>query len=407
MEKQISFLPKDSVNAKLNNVDIEKSSYINERSVHYYNIDKLKVPKDKLTMIDLFSGAGGFSVGGELAGFFPVFGNDYFEPALSTWMHNHPNSIACFGDIKNVKSKEVKAILKNHGVNKINLITAGVPCQGFSLANKKRNSEDDRNFMFLELMKYVEVFKPDYVVVENVNGMRSTAGGKFINEIKDALENLSYNVSIDLLNAADYGVPQIRKRLIFVGVKNDSGLIKEYKFPERTHNENEYLTVYDAISDLPELNNNEKKSRYESSIITDYQRQMRGEDNSKIGKPKKLFNHESPNHSDDTIQRIKNTTPGEPMYERYKQRIRLSFNKPSPTQVAGGIRPQFQFGHPIQARGLTIRERARIQSFPDNYEFLGGLVQERVQTGNAVPPLLVYHLLKSIYKDIKRRDNNV
>lgn len=407
MEKQISFLPEDTANVKLNNVDIEKSSYINESSVHYYNVDKLKVPNDKLTMIDLFSGAGGFSVGGELTGFFSVFGNDYFEPALSTWMHNHPNSIACFGDIKNVQSKEVKILLENQGVDKINLITAGVPCQGFSLANKKRNSEDERNFMFLELMKYVEEFKPDYVVVENVNGMRSTAGGKFINEIKNALENLSYNVSIDLLNAADYGVPQIRKRLIFVGVKKDSGLVDKYKFPKRTHNEKEYLTVYDAISDLPKLNINEKKFQYETPAITNYQKMMRGEDNSKIGKPNKLFNHESPNHSDSTIRRIKNTIPGEPMYERYKQRIRLNFDKPSPTQVAGGIRPQFQFGHPNQARGLTIRERARIQSFPDYYEFLGGMVQERVQTGNAVPPILVYHLLKDIYKDIKRRDSNV
>lgn len=407
MKKKISSLPGDTANIVLNNVNIEKSSYINESNVHYYNVDKLKVPKDKLTMIDLFSGAGGFSVGGELAGFFPVFGNDYFEPALSTWMHNHPNSIACLGDIKKVNSKEVKILLNNQGVNKINLITAGVPCQGFSLANKKRNSDDERNFMFLELMKYVEVFNPDYVVVENVNGMRSTAGGKFVNEIKTALENLSYNVSIDILNSADYGVPQIRKRLIFVGVKKNSGLTDKYKFPEPTHNEKEYLTVYDAISDLPKLNNNEKKLKYECPAITDYQKIMRGEDNSKVRKQKTLFNHESPNHPDSTIQRIKNTIPGEPMYERYKQRIRLNFDKPSPTQVAGGIRPQFQFGHPNQARGLTIRERARIQSFPDNYEFLGGMVQERVQTGNAVPPILICHLLKAIYYDIKRRDSNV
>lgn len=195
--------------------------------------------------------------------------------------------------------------------------------------------------------------------------------------------------------------------MIFVGVKKDSGLVDKYKFPKRTNDEKKYLTVYDAISDLPKLNINEKKFQYETPAITNYQKMMRGEDNSKIGKPNKLFNHESPNHPDSTIQRIKNTIPGEPMYERYKQRIRLNFNKPSPTQVAGGIRPQFQFGHPNQARGLTIRERARIQSFPDYYEFLGGMVQERVQTGNAVPPILVYHILKDIYKDIKRRDSNV
>lgn len=407
MEQQISFLLENTANTKLNNVNIEKSPYINERYIQYFNVEKFRMPKDKLTMIDLFSGAGGFSVGGELAGFFSVFGNDYFEPALSTWKHNHPNSIACLGDIKNIKPEEVRDLLSKKGVNKINLITAGIPCQGFSLANRKRNSKDDRNFMFLELMKYVGVFEPDYVIVENVSGMQSSAGGKFVDEIKKSLENLSYTVSIELLNAADYGVPQTRKRLIFVGVKKESGLCDKYRFPDSTHNENNYVTVYDAISDLPELNANEKKTEYKSKPLTAYQKLMRGEANSNIIKPTKLFNHEAPNHPEATIKKIKNTVPGEPMYDKYKQRIRLSFEKPSPTQVAGGIRPQFQFGHPSQARGLSIRERARIQSFPDNYEFLGGLVQERVQTGNAVPPLLVFNLLKPIYKDIKRRDNDV
>lgn len=407
MEKQISFLPDIKTDTKLNNVNIEKSSYIKEHYIQYYNIDNFSVPNNKLIMIDLFSGAGGFSVGGELAGFFPVFANDYFEPALNTWKHNHPNSIACLGDIKNIKPEEVNKLLKNKGVYKINLITAGVPCQGFSLANRKRNSSDDRNFMFLELMKYVRVFKPDYVIVENVSGMQSSAGGKFVDEIKATLEELSYTVSIKLLNAADYGVPQTRKRLIFVGVRKNSGLTDKYIFPNPTHGESDYLTVYDAISDLPELNNNEKKINYSSNPLTPYQRLMRGEDGFNIAKPNKLYNHESPNHPTDTIERIKNTKPGEPMYNKYKQRIRLSFDKPSPTQVAGGIRPQFQFGHPTQARGLTIRERARIQSFPDNYEFTGGLVQERVQTGNAVPPLLVFNLLKPILKDIKRRNRDV
>lgn len=407
METQISFFTEEIPNPKLNNINIEKSSYIKENYIHYFNVENFSMPKDKLTMIDLFSGAGGFSVGGELAEFFSVFGNDYFEPALSTWKHNHPNSIACLGDIKNINPEEVKDLLEQIGVDKINLITAGVPCQGFSLANRKRNSKDDRNFMFLELMKYVRVFKPDYVIVENVSGMQSSAGGKFVDEIKKALEDLSYTVSIDLLNAADYGVPQTRKRLIFVGVRKNSGLSNKYIFPKATHNEDNYLTVYDAISDLPELNKNEKKTEYESKPLTEYQKIMRGENSSVIKKVTRLFNHEAPNHPQDTVEKIKNTIPGEPMYDKYKQRIRLSFEKPSPTQVAGGIRPQFQFGHPTQARGLSIRERARIQSFPDNYEFLGGLVQERVQTGNAVPPLLVFNLLKPIYKDIKRRDSNV
>ena len=113
-------------------------------------------------------------------------------------------------------------------------------------------------------------------------------------------------------------------------------------------------------------------------------------------KSNKLLNHKSPNHPDMTIEKIKNTIPGDPIYPKFRQRIRLSTNKLSPTQICGGIRPQFQFGHPIQPRGLTIRERARIQSFPDNYFFSGGIVQGRIQTGNAVPPLMAKALAEQI-----------
>ena len=115
------------------------------------------------------------------------------------------------------------------------------------------------------------------------------------------------------------------------------------------------------------------------------------------------MNHIAPNHPPSTVKRIKETKEGEAMYSNFKQRIRLKHDLPSPTQLAGGIRPQFQFGHPSQDRGLTIRERARIQSFPDSYCFFGGIVQERVQTGNAVPPLLIYNIVQSIAEDIKKR----
>ena len=123
-----------------------------------------------------------------------------------------------------------------------------------------------------------------------------------------------------------------------------------------------------------------------------------------IAPPEKLSNHVSPNHPQETINRIASTEPGKPMYPKFKQRIRLREDAPSPTQLAGGIRPQFQFGHPTQPRGLTIRERARIQSFPDSYVFLGGIVQERVQTGNAVPPLLIYNVALPIAEDIRRKE---
>ena len=352
----------------------------------------------------MFCGAGGFAVGASWAGFESVLGIDHFEPAMKTWLYNHPNAIGCLGDITQINPKRIKEMLYSKGIEKINLITGGVPCQGFSIANRKHNDNDERNFLFLEYMKFVKEFEPDYIILENVSGMRSTAGGQFEKNIKEYMELLGYNTTVDLLNAADYGVPQIRQRLIFVGVKKDSGFCEKYVFPEGEFKGNS-RTVADAISDLPDLGNNEMCTEYGSKPMGEYQKLMRGKGIIKdISCPQKLYNHISPNHPQETINKITNTEQGKPMYPKFKQRIRLCENAPSPTQLAGGIRPQFQFGHPTQPRGLTIRERARIQSFPDYYVFCGGIVQERVQTGNAVPPLLIYKVTLPIAEDIRRKE---
>ncbi len=385
-----------------NNIPVEKSSYIYDEHVEYYNLETFKLLPNKLTMLDLFCGAGGFAEGCSWANFQSVFGIDHFKPAIQTWKKNHKNSIACLGDITKINPDDIKQMLKEKGVNHINLITGGVPCQGFSIANRKHNDNDSRNFLFLEYMKFIKCFNPDYIILENVSGMRSTAGGQFENEIKKCMENLGYNVSIKLVNSADYGVPQLRQRLLFVGVKTNCGLVSKYIFPEGQFI-GKHRTVKDAISDLPSLKNNEEICKYNSAPQNDYEKLMRGLGCIKaIKKTTRLFNHKSPNHPKETIEKIKMTKPGMPMYSKFKQRIRLNMSAPSPTQLAGGIRPQFQFGHPIQDRGLSIRERARIQSFPDSYEFVGGIVQERVQTGNAVPPLLIYNIVKPIAEDITR-----
>ncbi len=388
------------------NVPIEKSSYLNTEQLIYFNKRGKTWDNDTLNMLDLFCGAGGFSVGCKWAGFRPVFGIDHFKPAMETWCENHPNAIGCLGDIKKLDTDELKELLHGRGIEKIHLITGGVPCQGFSRANRKHIDHDERNFLFLEYMRVVRAFLPDYIILENVSGMRTTAGGEFEREIKKQMEESGYNVTVKLINAADYGVPQIRQRLVFVGVRKDADLASHYTFPIgdfRYH----YRTVRDAISDLPELGNNESSTYYKTEANNDYQKLMRGVSNMQgITKSEYLQNHVAPNHPVETIKKIAKTRQGEPMYPRFKQRIRLNYDKPSPTQLAGGIRPQFQFGHPTQPRGLSIRERARIQSFPDSYKFLGGIVQERVQTGNAVPPLMIYHIAKRIAEDLERRKNS-
>lgn len=395
-------------------VPVEKSAYLVEEA-KYLNYENLLAPSDdKYTMIDLFCGAGGFAVGCGFAGFESVLGIDHLEPAMETWISNHPHAFGCLGDIRAVEPETMKNMLSKKGITKIHLLTGGVPCQGFSRANRKHNDNDERNFLFLEYMKYVKVFTPDYIILENVSGMRTTAGGKFEEDIIRCMEDLGYSTNVKLINAADYGVPQTRQRLVFVGVRRETGLTDQFLFPEgdysnvdtdiNTHMKKPYRTVYDAISDLPVLESNESASQYSNPPKTDYQLLMRGE-TGKLGieKPSQLFNHVAPKHPDETIRKIASTEPGKPMYEKFKQRIRLRMDQPSPTQLAGGIRPQFQFGHPTQARGLTIRERARIQSFPDAYVFKGGTVQERVQTGNAVPPLMIYALAKEIARDLDKK----
>ncbi|MBC7333697.1 MAG: DNA cytosine methyltransferase, partial [Actinobacteria bacterium] len=321
---------------------------------------------------------------------------DIHKPSMETFLHNHPRTMGILGDIRKIPDDLVVDLLS--GIE-VKVLMAGVPCQGFSLNNRKRNPNDPRNYLFWEFIRFVKLLKPDFLVLENVSGMKSTANGSFVVEIEKQIKiagekiGKRYRVEHRILNAADYGVPQIRKRLIFLASAEGYPIVwpePEFGTPERP-----YRTVFDAIGDLPPLKPGEKKSFYTTPPQTEYQKLMR---NGSIV----LLNHEAPKHPQSTVERIKRTKPGEPMYPRFTQRIRLSWDKLSPTQVAGGIRPQFQFGHPRDPRGLTVRERARIQSFPDWYQFFGGVVQGRVQTGNAVPPLLAKAIAERIKEVIRR-----
>lgn len=363
---------------------VEQSSYYWQGNPKV-SVNRCNQNRNNYNMVDLFCGAGGFSIGFEMTNRFQsILGVDIYTSALKTYQHNHPNTSTILGDVKKISNTMYLSALGDYEVD---VVTAGVPCQGFSISNKKRAINDERNFLFLEVIRFVNLVNPKVVIIENVGGMKSYNNGQFVAEIENALRvaGHGYLVKSFIVNAADYGVPQNRKRLIFVAISNVNGLLNNELLdvffpPLPTHGlglDNRYNTVWDAISDLPETAANE----YIIAPQSIYQFFMR---NNKL----MLFNHIPPNHPQNTIEKIRNTTPGEPMYEKYKQRIRLHWDMLSPTQLAGGIRPQFQFGHPQFPRGLTIRERARIQSFPDNIQFFGGIVQERVQTGNAVPPLL-------------------
>jgi len=365
-----------------------------EENMYYWKgepiLHKGNLPQsDKPLVVELFCGCGGTSVGFEMAGFQIALGCDIHRFSIETFRRNHEGVSTILGDIHNVKTDDVLKLLNGRQVD---VLIGGVPCQGFSLNNRKRHADDKRNQLYKEFLRFVEVLKPRAILLENVSGMKST--GDFVPEIEKSLSEVgAMEVKSKLLYAPDYGVPQSRLRLVFVGVKD-----KKFDFDsiEKTNGEGTgkpYNTVWDAIGDLPILGANEESSKYTMRPKTEYQKLMRGD-----VPASKLTNHQAPNHPQDVIDMIHNTKEGEPMYEKYHQRIRLSRTELSPTQVSGGIRPSFQFGHPTQDRGLTIRERCRLQSFPDNFYVYGGIVQGRVQTGNAVPPLLAKAIALAIKK---------
>jgi len=336
-------------------------------------------PSDRPLVVEFFCGCGGTSLGFEMAGFDIGVGCDIHKLSIETFRMNHKGVSTILGDIKNVSPEDVLKLLDGRQVD---VLIGGVPCQGFSLNNRKRHEDDKRNQLYKEYVRFVKALKPRAIVLENVSGMKST--GNFVQDIEASLSEAGgMVVKSQMLYAPDYGVPQSRQRLLFVGVKDcefDFNTIIKTNGPTT---KKPYVTVGDALSDLPHLVADEEATKYTSKPKTQYQKLMR----SKV-KDDQLTCHQAPNHPADVIKMIHDTTPGEPLYAKYKQRIRLSLDDLSPTQVSGGIRPSFQFGHPTDDRGLTIRERCRLQSFPDNFIVHGGIVQGRVQTGNAVPPLL-------------------
>lgn len=342
----------------------------------------------KYTVVDLFCGAGGLSRGFLDADFNVVLGVDFDEAALKTFEANHGLAKAMKLDLFNHNNiKDIKKYLDDKNI-KLDVLVGGPPCQGFSLAGK-REENDERNILYSAMVKTAKLLSPRIVVLENVPGMLKLYDGKVAKRIINDFTELGYNMKAKVLYAPNYGVPQIRKRVVFVGVKKGLG---DFEYPLPKLKAEEYVTCEQAISDLPSLENDNdyslnKVREYLTKPTSDYQKMMRK--NSNI-----VRNHFPTKHAQKTIDNIakipdggnyKDLPPEEAKKFKYHESLtRYCSKKPSLT-IDTGHRTHFHYKY---NRIPSVRENARLQSFPDDFIFFGNKQQQYKQVGNAVPPLL-------------------
>lgn len=343
----------------------------------------------KLNCIDLFCGCGGLSYGFEMAGFNVLLGIDNDQQALKTFEKNHKGSKSICGDITKISYEDIKEKIGN---KRVDLIVGGPPCQGMSLSGP-RKFDDPRNKLYLSYIRLVEEIKPKAFVIENVPGLVSLFGGQIKDNIIKKFTDLGYTVKYKILCAADYGVPQNRRRVVFVGYKNGH----EFSYPEAIE---EKITCRMALSDLPSLNHElgDDFQDYPKEPEGSYQQIMREGSEG-------IYNHIAAQHSEKVRSIIAMVPDGgnyKDLPEPYRSSrnfhvawTRFPSNKPAPT-IDTGHRHHFHYEY---NRVPTVRECARIQSFPDRFIFLGNKTQQFRQVGNAVPPLMA----KAIAEEIKKQ----
>lgn len=339
-------------------------------------------------VVDLFSGAGGLSAGFVQAGFEVAYASDHWEDAAETYRRNHPGTMFSTQDVRTMTGDGIRAAT---GIEHLDALIGGPPCQGFSTLGK-RDVDDPRNDLFREFIRLARELAPRVVMIENVSGLLIMEGGKIRENLVAALQELGYRVSWRQVTSADYGVPQLRRRAVFVGTSPELG---DFVFPRPTHGpeaDRPYLTVLDAIGDLPGLESGERKSSYGGHPETEYQRSRRNG-------CRRLHNHEAANHSASLVQAISFVPDGgnrqsipeehQPRSGFHNSYSRLASWKPAVAITSNLRKPSSARAvHPLQNRGLTVREGARLQSFDDDYVFECSRTSQYLQVGNAVPPLL-------------------
>lgn len=341
---------------------------------------------NKYSVIDLFSGCGGLSLGFEMAGFDVRVAIDNWKDALVTYSYNRNRVPTLCADLLTLSPEEVAS---KYSITDVDVIIGGPPCQGFSVAGK-RIIDDDRNKLYKSFVRFVDYFKPKAFVMENVPNILSIGKGVIKDAIMKDFCNLGYKVEYQVLLSSDYGVPQNRRRAIFVGLRDGS----KFEFPPRSVESP--ITSSEAISDLPDFSVNDGDP-YPTGPKSDYQKMIREG-------AKGLYNHQLTQHNQRTIDIISLVPDGgnykdlpASLQNTRKVHIawtRLNSQKPSFT-IDTGHRHHFHYKY---NRVPTVREAARIQSFPDSFIFIGSRTSQNKQVGNAVPVLMANAIANQLRK---------
>ncbi|WP_092049751.1 DNA cytosine methyltransferase [Planctomicrobium piriforme] len=332
------------------------------------------------TFVDLFCGAGGLSLGLQQAGWRPLLAVDHWADAIATYQTNFPDHLALQEELQSLDKRKLQGLLSQSP----DWVVGGPPCQGFSTVGRRRKS-DPRNLLVNEFARIVDILQPKGILVENVVGLRDM---DFVGSITELFQSLGYSVTSLVLRAADYGVPQLRHRIFFVG--NRKGW--QFVLPKPQLSPENYVTVWDAIGDLPELGPGEFATKYSKSPKTPFQFRMRS--GSTV-----LTSHVASRHPSHLVKAISHIPDGgnrkhipphlQPASGFHNSYSRLNSRAPAVAVTQNMGKPSgTRCIHPFQDRGLTAREGARLQGFPDTFRFSKGVTGQRLQIANAVSPIL-------------------